>query len=1734
MADKLVKKRGSMKAKLTSFAAYLNVLKSCDNLSELQVIELETRLDKVEAMYTEFDELQTEIEVSSDKPDEAYATRGQFEQQYYMLLALARSLLSGPNGKLRRRNSAGSVAGSEATTAGGTKHNFVRLPKIDLPRFDGSYQCWLEFRDTFISLIHASPSIDSINKFHYLRASLKGQAAEVIKNIDFKADHYQLAWDLLCDRYNNSRLLVDKHLQALFDIEPVTTESSVALRNLVGVINKNIRALKSLDEPTQHWNSIIIHMMSSKLDSNTSRYWEEYRKTVSGALTLAQFTTFINNKAELLETLEDSNKHGNKANNNNNNKSKSFAIVSQNSTNKGNNNTNSSTEKKKFKCPMCSGDHFLYVCESFKKLTIEERNKKAKDLKVCMNCLRLGHNEKRCRITHCRYCAARHNTLLHMERTDTPPSQNPMPSTSESVALSANASANLQPYTRSCVLLSTALVKAVSTNGERCDARILLDSGSTANFITENLCGKLRLSRNGTGSTITGIGNQTSTSAQSCSLIIESNCGDYSVNIDCLILPEITHLLPSTPISLKQITIPVGIQLADPTFNIPSAVDILVGVDVFWSIISANQIKLGKNQPRLCESRLGWLVSGSVSSHSRTSHSHFCNLAKTKPITDLSKFWELDTVSEKHSLSSEERACEESFCKNTKRKDDGRFVVTIPFKSDPSALGDSYGIAKCRFLSLEKRFEREPKFKSMYLDFMSEYESLGHMTENDSSSKPAGDVKYFLPHHGVMRESSATTKLRTVFDASAKTTTGISLNDLQFVGPTVQDDLLSILLRFRQHKFVVSADIEKMYRAIEVNPIQRSLQQIIFRKNPTEPLKTYTLNTVTYGTASAPYLATKCLVSLADKASNPLVKHSIQHDFYVDDFLSGSDTISGALDLCKETRAIMASAKFNLRKWQSNSPEILKELGSSCNSSPVMLDLSDNNTPTKTLGVHWLCDSDKLGFSIHIESNSKITKRHILSVISQIFDPLGLVSPCIVEAKILMQRLWKDKCEWDDEVSQEVADSWLVFASTLPCLNYIKIPRWISCNNSITHEVHVFTDASERAYGACLYIRSVTSSGTVAVHLLTSKSRVAPVRPTTTPRLELCGALLGSRLCTKVRDSLTLPIHQFHYWCDSTIVLGWLSTPAQQLKPFVRNRVNEIQECSSGTKWRYVPSKDNPADLVSRGLKADLISGSALWWSGPRFLLSNKNAWPQQPNKSVKQDLPEVISNLVDSHKSSNSSSNLTCSLIIQQLTHKYSNFNYLQRVVAYILRFIHNLDSNNSKITGSLSADELRKALSLILRVAQSEMFPDEYAVLKSGKALSLKNRLTSLTPFLDCDNIIRVGGRLDNSPYEYDVKHPILLCSKHHLTKLLFLMQHQKLLHAGPQSLLSTIRQTYWPLGGRNLAKLTVNKCLKCFRFKAQNVQPIMGQLPNTRSTLEFPFINSSVDYAGPILISDRKGRGSRLIKSYLCIFVCMATKAVHLELVTDLSKEAYRAALNRFVARRGRPRTILSDNGTNFVGACNDLSKFLQGSDVAHEIAQEGIEFRFAPAYSPHFNGLAEAAVRSTKHHLKRLLQLTHFTYEEMATCLTQIEAILNSRPLTPLSTNPLDFSALTPSHFLIGRSLMSVPNPQITVANINRLERYQRVECIKQHFWKRFNLEYISNLQQKTRWPASTNGDIALGSLVLVKDKALPPLCWLLGRVVQVYPGSDGVTRVADLKTKRGTIRRGFNNICPLPL
>ncbi|XP_050360100.1 uncharacterized protein LOC126779937 isoform X1 [Nymphalis io] len=536
----LIKKRSSIKSKLTIFNNYLMLIKSSPELSELQRLDLMERFRKFENLYNEFDDLQNTIELLSEDAESTFTEREDFDRQYFNLVALTRSLLGASS------NGTGSEAGFKDADSGAhisNSRNFIRLPKIDLPHFDGTYQCWLEFRDTFTSLIHNNTTINDINKFHYLRASLQGNAALIIKNIDFKGDHYNIAWDLLCERYNNNRILVNNHIQALFDVESITNESSVSIRNLVDTINKNVRALTTLNQPTQYWDTLLIYIMSKKLDLKTSRDWEEHRNnTLKDDPTLAQFCSFLNKKADWLESVES---NINLSQNNiivalNNNHSNKF--VPDKTTQipkKSNNNFN--------KCPLCSQAHALYKCDSFRSLSIESRIQKANDYNVCLNCLRLGHSAKQCKLSHCKYCKIKHNTLLHLNSNDFKTVNSLLSSlhlATSNVALPANC---LQLATSAHVLLSTALVNVIGASGKKYTARLLLDNGSTANFVTQTFFEKLGLLRRGTSTRVT----DASEKAYGACLYIRSSSDNGSTNVQLLVSRN--RIAPVKPMTIPRL-----------------------------------------------------------------------------------------------------------------------------------------------------------------------------------------------------------------------------------------------------------------------------------------------------------------------------------------------------------------------------------------------------------------------------------------------------------------------------------------------------------------------------------------------------------------------------------------------------------------------------------------------------------------------------------------------------------------------------------------------------------------------------------------------------------------------------------------------------------------------------------------------------------------------------------------------------------------------------------------------------------------------------------------------------------------------------------------------------------------------------------------------------------------------------------------------------------------------------
>ncbi|XP_043258500.1 uncharacterized protein LOC122400851 [Colletes gigas] len=891
-------------------------------------------------------------------------------------------------------------------------------------------------------------------------------------------------------------------------------------------------------------------------------------------------------------------------------------------------------------------------------------------------------------------------------------------------------------------------------------------------------------------------------------------------------------------------------------------------------------------------------------------------------------------------MSREEKLCELSFQDTTQRDSSGHFMVRLPFNDRRGELGDSYESALKRFYAMERKLQLNTELREKYVDFLEEYQRLGHMTEvTNVAAKNSG---CYLPHHAVVKDSSLTMKVRVVFDASAKTNTGISLNDTLMVGPTIQEDIFALITRFRSHVYVLTADVEKMFRQIRLHPDDAIYHQILWRKNPTEAIKTYQLNTVTYGTACAPFLAVRCLNQLTSDSekSFPLATNAIKRDFYMDDLLTGTQTLNEAIALRDQLVEALKTGGFNLRQWASNEPSLIANFKELASEEFLFLDME---TVKKTLGIYWRPRDDSISYKVTItDQGSQITKRTIFSNIAKLFDPLGLLGPVVVKAKLIMQELWKRGVGWDNTAPSDILSLWNIYMSQLPVLNNFVVPRQIIGNNTLECRLHGFCDASETAYGACIYLRCTDAKKGTTTNLIAAKSRVAPLKTITIPKLELCAAEL--------------------------LMLGWLNSPPHTLETFIANRVAKVQERTNAKDWKHVASSDNPADCISRGQLPLEFLENHLWLNGPVWLSELPSKWPIIPIPV--KDIQELRVTLLESN-------------------------------------------------TGPLSVFELRRAQDSIITNIQRTHFTREFQELNTKGMVSKTSKLYALSPFIE-HGIIRVGGRLQNSNIRYSQKHPILLPKSNHVSYLIIRNEHHRCMHAGILGTLNAVRQRVNPQSTPEYS---------------------MGKLPKDRVNSARPFQIVGIDFCGPFYIKEKKFRNTKKLKVWIAVFICFVTKAMHLEVVSDLSTDAFIASLRRFFSRRGYAHTIYSDNGTNFVGARNKLTEMeelLRSEEHRHVaikyLTDKGITWHFSPPRSPHYGGLWEAAVKSFKYHLLRTIGDILFTYEELNTYVVEIEAILNSRPITPISSDPNDYIALTPAHFLIGESLIGLPEQDVSaIAN-----------------------------------------------------------------------------------------------------
>lgn len=1737
-----------MRSKINAYYSRVqSIYDSITKINESNVDVFMSNASTLDMMRTEFikslDDLNDLLASNEDATEPNYESMVAFDELFSRIKYKYSELMS-----LRHntQNTANTVVGENKIE---TYRQCPKLPRLELCPFNGELQNWPIFYETFKSIIHENQSLSDSEKIQYLIGKLTGNAQLICQGFMPTAENYSVLWQTLVNKYNDKRVLAASYFDTLLNLPVANDADPISLENYIDKYSSLVSSLKQLKLECLE-DFIFVHLGCKKISLELIKSFEMNYSDSDKLPTCTQFINYIRNQSHILQRAY------NISNNNSIriNKYNSQQSNSNKPRNIRNNNVKTFVVHEQKRCIFCgvAEYHQLKNCSKFKSITPKERFSFIKTNRFCVNCLSTSHTVRNCTSNEkCSSCSRSHHSLLHFitkgDSGEVPKSvdiathtdgdqDNAMPDSLCACALEQQCFktvCNQQPT--KTILLGTAICNIMDNSGTFLStARILVDSASQRDLITLEFCKRLNLPIYPSETKqVCGVGDVKNSIEGYCCLTLCS-CTEESVRITIqpLVINKITGELPTSKIDTSSLNYLKHIKLADDRFSQPRGIDLIVGSDVFSRILRPHIISRAPGEPVAIETSLGYIIVGQAPvlapSIDNSYYTH-CTFGEDNLDNEnnacIGNFLKLEDIPDVKPYTEQEEECESLYRQTTTRDSLGRYIVSLPFKDTPSKLGDSLQASMRRYLSLERKLLLQPEMRQEYDKVIKDYLEKGYLNPCSRNINESS-LQYVIPHHGIVRKDKSTTKLRVVLDGSMKSSSGLALNDILQVGPNLQNDLFRIILNFRLFNVAISADIRQMYLRILVKDEDRKFLRMLYRFDPSEEIKLYEFTRVPFGLCCSPFLAIRTVRQLVtDEGSQfPLAAPVADSDVFTDDLATSCANEETAVELSNQLIKMFHAGGFDLVKFSSNSPEVLSKIPSSHREFEVIEFSPDSYL--KILGLNWLPAEDVFTFTVNLR-NRECTKRNILSVIARIWDLMGFVAPVTLWAKLIIKSLWANNIDWDETPRPEIVAAWHRFVSELPILENVRIPRHTGIVMECIVSLLGFADASEKAYGGVVYLHVYfPQTNKFTITLVCAKSRVAPLRCVSLARLELCGNLILAKLMRAIIDSYShrCKISNVFAFTDSTVALAWIHSSPARWHTFVANRVTKIQDEIHPRNFYFVSGKENPADCLSRGLTPSQLMEHPLWFSGPRFAHLPISDWPVKNFDATSMtDIPEMKPAIMlfttDDARNDN---------ILYTLACRISSWPKLVRIVLYVLRFI-------KLVPSKFDISHLKVAETNIIKAVQRVHFDKELKNVKSGKILP--PAFQRLRAFVH-EGIFRVGGRLENAHLEFDSQHPILLPARDHVVNLLIDYYHKKYLHTGPQLLMSLIRQNYWILSARNIIRKRVQQCNICYRANPRNQCPLMADLPACRVQETKAFYHTGIDYAGPLRIIPYRRRGVRSQKAYICLFICLVTKAVHLELSTDLSTAAFLNAFKRFIARRGPIKVVYTDCGTNFLGThsyLKEMYKLISSEQYADKFANElrdnNIDWKFNPPSAPHFGGIWEGNIRSVKTHLNKIVGNQLLTFEEMLTTLAQIEALLNSRPLSVLSSDPCDPQALTPAHFINLTPLKSLPSETIT-EHSNLIQRKRIVDSLVQSFWKRWKLEYLNTLQVRNKWKKDST-PIKTGTVVLLQSENSAPLNWPLGIIEETFPGRDGVVRVVNVRTKTGTYRRPVVKVYPLP-
>lgn len=1634
----------------------------------------------------------------------------------------------------------------------------VRLKPVEIEKFSNDILDFPRFIRLFESIYDKHTTLTNTEKFYYLQQSLQGDALTLVNTFDLTDAGYTDALKALKDRYSSPRILASTITSELLSFLPAKRATPDSLRQFLRVYQDHVSILKSMANVPDLSDFLLLTIACKSLDAYTRKLFESRMAEKTTFPTYKDLISFVTQQVTTLELITPI--QPNNVQNEQRTKSTILHVGKQapamaTPVNQNHRQTaphRGQTQTAQSFCIYCSSakDHKIGKCPTFSGFNLQARVKWATESKRCNVCLSSKHTSNDCQSTgNCVYCQSKqHNSLLcptKFSTTTTQAKQEPpaaVPGTSSAPVLSCTVTEedSNDSIVSSNALLGTFLAKVPGSKSSGV-LRCVLDTGSVQNLITLDAVRFLGLQMSSDTSILAGVGGK-----QLCTLgcvqfsIYSMLNPSFSIPVNASVIPKITDDLPPVKLDHKLKQFLSSIKLADSELldGKSTPVHILLSISSTMKILSQSL----SPAPLGCDSTLyslptpfGHVISGYLTdTDTQPSNCLSCtNCAHAE--SKIKDFFYTESMenSEPTAQTADEIYAESHFVETHYRAPNGKFIVRLPFKPDFPELGVNKPQALAFFFTTEKKMRNDPAYYACYQTALQDFFDKKEIIPSNHTNN------YLLNQHIVYKK--ANNKAKIVFNPAVKAGKH-SFNDSLLQGPKLQRDINYVLIAARAKPVALACDIDNFYRSIGLHPDDGEKIHIMARlQNSTVTLQgnvtECAIQHLCYGLTSAPFLALRCVNQIIDEENQLLDKGKLgptgesiapaseairilSLSRYVDDIFFSADNIDQCAQLKKELCTILAKGNFSLGKFVSSHSE-----------------LEPNSQINPILGLIWDPATDTFKFKFE-QFSGAVTRRSCTSFLAKCYDSQGLISPVIFYLKRFVQLLWHEMAAlgWDKPIPQRLADEWLEFMQQIHLVHEISIPRFCTVPEYSKQYLVIFSDASNSGYASCAYVVTTVAGKENVSHLIFSKSKLAPLKTVRTiPQLELAGIELSAKIINwLLAGDLPFNFEAIYGYSDSMIALAYLNIPVNRLKTYVANRVSHVHTLTEGTnvQWLYCPTKANPADLASRGCSPSVLSDSTLWFQGPSSLKTNFP--PNDADSVINENLP-----LPDVKQTVLISPSVSEPDLVVSLSEKFSTLCKLQRVMSYVRRFIHNCRIPKSKESerkySALSYQELNDATMCIVKHVQGHAFPVKNL---SRNGSQCPSDLISLTPFVDQQGFVRVGGRLANSNLPYKAKHPLLLPKKCNFSYLLCRHFHILAAHGGSNLSTALMRNTYWVVSGKQLMRSLIHSCVTCAKWHPKSPSPIQGQLPSFRMESTFPFRHTvGLDCFGPYLYKVSPRRNSASDKLWGLIFVCEATRASHIEILTSMSAKHFLAAVDRFTSRRGVPVTFRSDCGTNFTAGFKKMSEMQQWLNanvdtIVSDLATRSIQFQNIPAYSP-WLGSWEPLIKCCKKLLNTLITYPMY-FEEFYTTFTKVESLLNSRPYLEPSNDTADL--LSPAHFLVGGPFATAPIyiTQDDTAPTSLHCRWERITQLVTLFWRKWHREVLHTLMQSNKWPKGSS-DIQVNQLVWVPDTKSLPGSWPIGQVSKLYPDKGGQTRVCDVRMANGShLRRSIRNLVLIPI